>query len=75
MTNYVKCILELCMNSMKKQIAANRDTYSLVYEIETKNIYDDFSKNKDMNRIQSKHYRIGACEMNQVIRFALMTQF
>ena len=63
------------MNSMKKQIAANRDTYSLVYEIETKTIYDDFSKNKDMNRIQSKHYRIGACEMNQVIRFALMTQF
>lgn len=63
------------MNSMKKQIAANRDTYSLVYEIETKNIYDDFSKNKDMNRIQSKHYRIGACKMNQVIRFALMTQF
>lgn len=48
---------------------------NLMYEIETKNIYDDFSKNKDMNRIQSKHYRIGACEMNQVIRFALMTQF
>ena len=39
------------MNSImiisKPNMTTNRDTYSLVYEIKSQNVYDSFSKNKE----------------------------
>ena len=68
------CILELSKFSMykfhydyiknnysKKSRLLFTDTHSLMYEIETENIYDNFSKNKEMfdfsnYSAKSKHY-------------------